>query len=45
MAKYIDGKYELDNGSILIVSRGLARESTPGPRFFNNPEVVVIDIE
>ncbi len=45
MAKYVDGKYELDNGSILIVSRGLARESTPGPRFFNNPEVVVIDIE
>ena len=43
-AKYIDGKYELPNGTFLIVSRGLARESTPGPRFFNNPEVVVVEI-
>ena len=43
-AKYIDGKYELPNGTILIVSRGLARESTPGPRFFNNPQIVTIDL-
>ena len=43
-AEYVDGKYELSNGTVLIVSRGLARESTPGPRFFNNPEIVTIDL-
>ena len=43
-AKYINGLYTLSNGSALVVSRGLARESTPLPRFFNNPEIVVIDI-
>ena len=42
--KYISGEYELKNGSRMIVSRGLARESTPAPRFFNRPEIVVIDI-
>ncbi len=43
-AEYISGVYELENGSLLEVSRGLARETTPLPRFFNNPEIVVIDI-
>ena len=43
-AKYINGLYTLSNGSALVVSRGLARESTLLPRFFNNPEIVVIDI-
>ena len=42
-SKYVSGIYTLSNGSILIVSRGLARESTPAPRFFNHPEIVVID--
>lgn len=42
-SKYINGIYTLENGSRLIVSRGLARESTPAPRFFNHPEIVVID--
>ncbi len=42
-AKYISGAYELENGSILVVSRGLARESTRAPRFFNHPEIAVID--
>ena len=42
-SKYISGIYTLENGSRLIVSRGLARESTPAPRFFNHPEIVVID--
>lgn len=44
MATYVNGLYELPNGSILEVSRGLARERVPAPRFFNPPEVVVIDI-
>ena len=44
MAEYISGTYELSNGSIMVVSRGLARESTPAPRFFNHPEVVVMDL-
>ena len=44
LAEYVNGTYRLSNGSILEVSRGLARESTPGPRFFNHPELVVIDI-
>ena len=42
-SKYVSGIYTLENGSRLIVSRGLARESTPAPRFFNHPEIVVID--
>ena len=45
MAEYVNGVYQLSNGSILEVSRGLARESTPAPRFFNHPEVVVLDLE
>ena len=44
MASYVNGKYELSNGSTLVVSRGLARESTPLPRYFNRPEVIIIDI-
>ena len=27
------------------VSRGLARESSPVPRFFNHPEIAFMDIE
>ena len=45
MAEYISGRYELSNGSIMVVSRGLARESTPAPRYFNHPEIVVIDLK
>ena len=44
MAKYVNGVYELSNGSRLAVSRGLARESTPGPRFFNHPELLMVEI-
>lgn len=43
-ARYIDGTYELNSNSILLVSRGLARESIPLPRFFNSPELVVVEI-
>ena len=28
----------------MIVSRGLARESTVVPRFYNPPELVIIDL-
>ena len=43
--RYVDGLYELANGSRMIVSRGLARERMPYPRFFNHPEIVVITVE
>ena len=41
--KYAGGKYEKD-GSVMIVSRGLARETTPVPRIFNRPEIVIVNI-
>ena len=44
MAGYVNGTYTLQNGSIMAVSRGLARESIPAPRYFNHPEVMVIDL-
>jgi len=37
------GRYEQD-GVTMIVSRGLARESTRVPRIFNRPELVIVDI-
>ena len=40
---YTSGRYELEGGT-LIVSRGLARESTRVPRVFNRPELVIIDV-
>lgn len=42
--KYAGGKYNFNN-FILIVSRGLAKESTRVPRVFNRPEIVIINIE
>ena len=45
MAEYVNGLYGLPNGSLMEVSRGLGRESTPLPRYFNQPEVVIIDVE
>lgn len=41
--KYAGGLYEKD-GTAMIVSRGLAKESNPVPRIFNRPELVIIDI-
>ena len=38
------GAYTLKNGTTMVVSRGLARESTPLPRFFNHPEVVIVNL-
>lgn len=40
---YAGGKYDFGNRS-LIVSRGLARESTLIPRIFNRPELVILDL-
>ena len=40
---YAGGRYQLGK-TTLIVSRGLARESTRLPRIFNQPEVVVVDL-
>ena len=40
---YAGGEYGLD-GTVFLVSRGLARESTRIPRIFNRPEVVIADI-
>ena len=38
------GTYPIVSNTTLVVSRGLARESTPLPRFFNHPEIVVVNL-
>lgn len=43
LPQYAGGLYEVDD-TVLVVSRGLARESTRLPRIFNRPELVVIEI-
>ncbi|MBR4758948.1 MAG: metallophosphoesterase [Lachnospiraceae bacterium] len=45
LATYVDGIYQLKNGSYMEVSRGLGRESTPAPRFFNRPQVVILELK
>jgi len=41
--KYAGGLYEFDRTS-MVVSRGLAKESTRIPRIFNRPEVVIVHV-
>lgn len=41
--KYAGGLYEFENKS-MVVSRGLAKESTRIPRLFNQPEIVMVNI-
>ena len=41
--RYAGGRYRLGE-SVLLVSRGLARESTRVPRLFNRPELVVVEV-
>jgi len=41
---YAGVRYDFDEWT-LIISRGLARESTPIPRIFNRPELVIVDIK
>lgn len=43
--KYAGGFYNYDNCAEMIVSRGLARESTRIPRIFNRPELVIVDLK
>ena len=42
--QYTNGAYSLGE-TVLIVSRGLARESTAIPRLFNRPELVMISLQ
>ncbi len=42
--QYAGGRYDYE-GQTMIVSRGLARESTLAPRIFNRPELVVIKLQ
>ncbi len=41
---YAGGRYDRYNAT-MIVSRGLARETTRIPRIFNRPELVIVDVE
>ena len=41
--KYVGGEYN-ERNTKMIVSRGLARETTLVPRFYNRPEIVIIDL-
>lgn len=41
--QYAGGRYDFA-GTMFLVSRGLARESTKVPRVFNRPELVIVDI-
>lgn len=44
LPKYAGGRYEKD-GTVMIVSRGLSRESTLIPRLFNRPELVIVHLK
>ncbi len=44
LPKYAGGEYVFE-GMNFIVSRGLAKESTRIPRFYNRPEVVIVEVE
>ena len=41
--KYAGGKYEIGD-TTLIISRGLARETTRIPRIYNRPELVIVEL-
>lgn len=42
--KYTFGVHRLNNGTSLVISRGLAKESTRVPRLFNRPEIVSVTV-
>lgn len=41
--RYAGGRYQAGN-TVMIVSRGLARENTRVPRFYDPPELVIVDL-
>lgn len=41
---YAGGRYDLEQGGVMIVGRGLSKESTRVPRFFDRPEIVVVEL-
>lgn len=43
LPEYAGGIYR-EGGTVMVVSRGLARETTRVPRFYNPPELVVIEL-
>ena len=42
--KYAGGYYQIRD-TIMIVSRGLSREKIPIPRFYNPPELVIVELK
>lgn len=44
LPEYAGGRYALNERTTMLVSRGLARETTRIPRIFNRPELVIINI-
>lgn len=44
LPEYAGGRYDANN-TTMIVSRGLARESTRIPRIFNRPEIVMVEVK
>ena len=42
--KYTGGEYD-ENGTKMIISRGLAKETTWVPRIYNRPELVIVDLK
>ncbi len=43
--RYVEGFYPITDKLTMLVSRGLARESSPFPRFFNHPEIIMLDLK
>lgn len=43
--RYTEGVHTLGNGSRLVISRGLCKSYPWAPRWFNRPEIVMVDIE
>ena len=43
--RYTAGRYDLPDGTPMIVTPGLAREATPLPRLFNPPTLLLLTLE
>jgi len=44
LPQYAGGKYAMGD-AVLIISRGLGRESTRIPRYYNRPELVMVELQ